>query len=589
MRRSSPGGIVQWFGYTNGFPQNNAHMRSRALLRAVFALVLCGRRMPPAAANSVVSSFSSDGQQYMVGVVAGRCRDAASSFGLEDGPADVAHFDEPTGLVTLATAPHSAAVLVADRRNVRIRQVADGAVKSLSGRARAGMPVPGYADGASADTEYMSPSDISASPDGTWAAIVDKGKVRRLDLKHGISSTLAGATGTGFADGDAQRATFSRPGGLAVSPDGKWIAVADSGNHAIRRVDIASAVTSTLIGMETCTESCSTQPCQPTCERTGLSAAAGFADGIATQKFRQVLAEVCSTDTTVAEAGDVEIVASDATTMRLTLTVLHKGFSMPEIDTARQLFKQKSSSFIAEIASRLSVDSSSISIVCSVSNSGASQGCSGTPQLLPMGNSTRLRVVFSSAVPARVNEPSRLAFSKDGTLLIISDTGNNAIRSLNLASLTLTTVAGSRSGGAGMEDGHATKAVLTAPGGVAVSADNRIVLVAEPTSHSIRRIDLQSSIISTLAGNSTASALDGSAAMSTFRTPADVAFGPLDAWAVVADTVCRVRWVCWLLQTCVRLLSLPLTFESRRVITVYGILAFCSHKWARLLSHTATS
>jgi len=506
-------------------------MRGPRLALLAFLAMMSGRRLPPAAAaDSATSPFSAAGQPFIVGVAAGRCRDAAVSFGVEDGPAGAAQFDEPAGLAVVGP-PELPAVLVADRRNLRIRRVADGAVASVSGRANAGVPTPGYADGSAAATEYMSPADISASPDGAWAAILDKGRVRRLDLASGISSTITGAVGTGFADGAAHQATFYSPKGLAVSPDGTWIAVADAGNNAVRRVDIASAETSTLVGLETCTPSCSTSGCQPTCERTGSAAGAGFADGLAPQKFKEVLAEVCSTATTNADARAVELVAPDATQLRLTLTVLHRGALKTEIDASRQLFVDESSSFIGQMATRLSLDASRISIVCS---SSTAQDCSGSPPLLPMGNSTRVRMLVSNVDPARVKAPSHLAFSTDGELLVISDTGNNAVRLLNLASLSMSTVAGN--GEAGLQDGPAAKAQLTAPGGVALSSDNRIILVAEAASHSIRRIDLESGIISTLSGNGTASALNGEAAASTFRSPADVAFGPRDAWAVVADT-----------------------------------------------------
>jgi DNA-binding beta-propeller fold protein YncE len=171
--------------------------------------------------------------------------------GLALGGGGGATFDEPVALSVTksdSVAPHG--VVIADRRNSRIRKLEKGYVRSISGSNFA------YADGVGTSAKYRFPSDISISPDGNWAAIIDNGdftKVRRLDLASGAVSTIAGV-GVGLADGPASEAKFSnvvsgiRGNGLAVSPDGTWIAVADTENHAIRRVDVASRITSTLVG-----------------------------------------------------------------------------------------------------------------------------------------------------------------------------------------------------------------------------------------------------------------------------------------------------------------------------------------------------
>lgn len=139
-----------------------------------------------------------------------------------------------------------------------------------------------YADGDGSSAKYKYPYDIAASPDGKWAAVLDDGdyaKVRRLDFSSGVcASTLAGV-GVGSADGSAKQATMSRPRGLAVSPDGTWIAVADTENHAIRKVDVSTGSTSTLVGMPTLTSSPSS----------------GFADGFSAQILKDVVVAVCST------------------------------------------------------------------------------------------------------------------------------------------------------------------------------------------------------------------------------------------------------------------------------------------------------
>ena len=110
-------------------------------------------------------------------------------------------------------------------------------------------------------------------------------------------------------------------------------------------------------------------------------------------------------------------------------TVKHKGMLMSEINAERTSFTQKAASFISDIATQLSISATRVSIVCSVS---PSSECAGSPPLLVRGNSTQVRVVVSGVTPARLKKPTRLAFSADGSMLVISDTGNNAIRKIGV-------------------------------------------------------------------------------------------------------------------------------------------------------------
>jgi len=57
-------------------------------------------------------------------------------------------------------------------------------------------------------------------------------------------TTLAGTGRSGLKDGPAARAQFAEPGGLSIA-NGKLF-VADTNNHAIRRVDLATGDVTTL-------------------------------------------------------------------------------------------------------------------------------------------------------------------------------------------------------------------------------------------------------------------------------------------------------------------------------------------------------
>ena len=66
----------------------------------------------------------------------------------------------------------------------------------------------------------------------------------------GIITTVAGNGEYGnVGDGGlAVQARLNKPYGLSVTRDGRWLYIADYGNHSIRRVNLASGVITTVCG-----------------------------------------------------------------------------------------------------------------------------------------------------------------------------------------------------------------------------------------------------------------------------------------------------------------------------------------------------
>lgn len=69
-------------------------------------------------------------------------------------------------------------------------------------------------------------------------------KIKRYDPATGACDTFAGTGEAGFAGGRGREARFHEPAGIAAG-DG-WLWVADTNNHAIRMIDVASGEVSTL-------------------------------------------------------------------------------------------------------------------------------------------------------------------------------------------------------------------------------------------------------------------------------------------------------------------------------------------------------
>ena len=110
-----------------------------------------------------------------------------------------------------------------------------------------GMGQKGATDGTGTEARFYSPKGMAT--DGSSLFVCDPGNhsIRKVDLGSGEVSTLAGELGSkGFQDGSGEEARFAFPSNLARI--GGLLYVTDSGNHAIRTVDIQTGETRTLAG-----------------------------------------------------------------------------------------------------------------------------------------------------------------------------------------------------------------------------------------------------------------------------------------------------------------------------------------------------
>lgn len=102
----------------------------------------------------------------------------------------------------------------------------------------AGRGEPGFGDGAGTEARFQSPSGLAVTPAGQ-VVVADtlNNRIRLIQADPARTVlTLAGNGQLGYRDGDGSQAMFRNPTGAAVGPAGE-IYVADSGNHAIRRLD----------------------------------------------------------------------------------------------------------------------------------------------------------------------------------------------------------------------------------------------------------------------------------------------------------------------------------------------------------------
>jgi thiol-disulfide isomerase/thioredoxin len=92
------------------------------------------------------------------------------------------------------------------------------------------------------------PGKVLADGAGKRLFISDTGHNRIIQTNlDGTKPVVIGNGDEGFDDGDYQKATFNRPQGMCVAGDTLY--VADTENHAIRRVDLKEATVTTIAGV----------------------------------------------------------------------------------------------------------------------------------------------------------------------------------------------------------------------------------------------------------------------------------------------------------------------------------------------------
>lgn len=145
-----------------------------------------------------------------------------------------------TGVPPLAVPRNSPAVRAARARGEPLT-AKDFRLPPATTTARevAGTGVAGFANGLAGRAQFRNPSCLAVLPDGS-VLVADTGNhaIRRLAGRPGrqglFVTTIAGCgEEPGFADGEGSQARFNAPVGLAVDSDGV-VLVTDSKNHAVR-------------------------------------------------------------------------------------------------------------------------------------------------------------------------------------------------------------------------------------------------------------------------------------------------------------------------------------------------------------------
>jgi sugar lactone lactonase YvrE len=169
-------------------------------------------------------------------VVAG----ATNMPGFVDAVGAQARLNQPSGLVT----DGAGSLYIADNQNSVVRKIA---LASSTVSTFAGARSKGSDDGVGAQARFLLPQGLAADDANIWVADSGNHTLRHIDAASAQVTTFAGAAGQpGTTDGAGGDARFNVPQGLALDGAAQLLYVADSNNHSIRKVDLASGRVTTL-------------------------------------------------------------------------------------------------------------------------------------------------------------------------------------------------------------------------------------------------------------------------------------------------------------------------------------------------------
>jgi DNA-binding beta-propeller fold protein YncE/thiol-disulfide isomerase/thioredoxin len=172
-------------------------------------------------------------------------RYGSGTSGFKDGTAESAMFDHPQGLIAA-----DEAVFVADTGNHAIRRIdlKTGVVTTLAGDGKRGTTLPSKPQSGTA-TSLASPWDLEKKGGRVFFANAGTHQIGVLDLETGTVARLAGSGAEDLIPGTAEKAAFAQPSGLALSKDGNTLYVADAESSAIRALSLGDHVeTKTIVG-----------------------------------------------------------------------------------------------------------------------------------------------------------------------------------------------------------------------------------------------------------------------------------------------------------------------------------------------------
>lgn len=309
---------------------------------------------------------------------------------------------------------------------------------------------------AAPDRPLSYPGKVLALDGEVWIADTGHDRIVRADAASGDVLAVYGDGVRGADDGPAQNARFDDPHGLTAGDGGVF--VADTGNHLIRRIDIATGEVTTVAG----TGTQGWPPSSGGLRSTALASpwAVEFSNGllyIANAGTHQIWRAELSSDTIGPFVGNARESTRNGP---FSTAELAQPSSLTLADDGRLYFADSESSAIRVADLRTEVTELVVGSDANLFDFGDIDGA---------GNEARLQHPLGTAI--------------DGDVLYVADTYNSKIKRVDTATNTISRWLGDS---AGFADG--TDPRFNEPGGLSLDEAGRL-WVADTNNHAVRSID----------------------------------------------------------------------------------------------------
>jgi sugar lactone lactonase YvrE len=422
-------------------------------------------------------------------------------FSGDGGPARGARIDQPQAMVF----DGAGNLFFADQFNGRLRRVAAGGSNIITTVAGTGLST-NNGDGLPAlSTNIASPTGIAFDPAGNLV-FSEPGRIRRIDAATGLVTTLAGQVTQGFLGdgGPAVAARFSDIRAIRFDAAGN-LYVADWGNNRLRRVDAATGIVTTVLGNGTQDWCGDEGPALDSCLHTPYGVAIDVNDNVflsdpGSGRIRRVEADT-GLITTIAGTGPPYVYGGDGGAAVSAGFGGFAGLRGIAFDPAGNLV------IAAGDGHRIRRIDMTTGIITTIAGTGIAgySGDNGNAQF------------------AQFFAPNDVAFDAQGNLFV-ADYGNNRVRRIDAVTNVVTTFAGNGAlTGFHGDGGHSLAATIGNPNSLEFDAAGNL-LIGDRIGYRVRKVNMTTRVITTLAGNGTfASDTDGPATSVGIGSPSGIA------------------------------------------------------------------
>ncbi|MFY7999642.1 MAG: IPT/TIG domain-containing protein, partial [Candidatus Kapaibacteriota bacterium] len=484
--------------------------------------------------------------------------------GYVDGTGTGAQFNGPTGICT----DGAGNLYVADYNNSCIRRIviATGVVTTFVGNGTAG-----FVDGTGTGAQFSAPAAVCSDGAGNlFVADNFNHAIRRIVIATAAVTTLAGNGSSGFVDGTGAAARFNRPFGICSDGAGNLF-VADRTNHSIRRIVIATAAVTTLAGNGTLGFVNGTGTAAQFRNPIGIcidGAGNLFVGDFLNHSIRQIVIATAVV-TTLAGNGSLgyvdalgtaaqfnspngvcldglnNLVVADANNNRIRRVVISvaplpptvTGF-VPTSAYALQAVTINGTNFTGatqvqfggvtspwfQVVSATQIravvpigGASGLVSVTTGAGTGTQTGFTftATPQVSTLAGDGTASFLDAVGAGAQFNSPARIVSDGAGGNLYVADFYNHRIRRINIATGVVTTLAGS--GVAGFLDATGTAAQFNNPHALWFDGAGNLYVSDGANGARIRRIVIATGAVTSFAGTGVSGFVNGPAASAQFN------------------------------------------------------------------------